>query len=141
LGGNWTLGTDSHIGINPLEEFRMMDYRQRLMSNQRNTFPGDAAKCMVNSAVASGRKAMGLQWKDHFALGQPLDAVVYNGQSHLLAASSGKNRLSTIVFTADSSRTLGTLINGAWVVKNQHHAHGRKLKNDFAKAMSELKNR
>src|SRR6185295_15501077 len=58
LGGNWTLGTDSHIGINPLEEFRMMDYRQRLMSNQRNTFQGDAAKYMVNEEVSSGRKAM-----------------------------------------------------------------------------------
>jgi formimidoylglutamate deiminase len=66
---------------------------------------------------------------------------VYNAQSHLLAATSGKNRLSTIVFTADSSRNLGTLVNGAWVVKDQHHVRGRKLKDDFAKAMSELKNR
>ncbi|HRI77989.1 MAG TPA: formimidoylglutamate deiminase, partial [Cyclobacteriaceae bacterium] len=82
-GGRWTLGTDSHIGINPLEEFRMMDYRQRLVSNQRNTFKGDAAKYMVMEEVASGRRAMGLSWKDHFALGQPLDAVVYNAQSHL----------------------------------------------------------
>ena len=141
LGGHWTLGTDSHIGINPLEEFRMMDYRQRLVSNQRNTFQGDAAKYMVNEEVTSGRKSMGLQWKDHFVLGQPLDAVVYNAQSHLLAATSPKNLLSTIVFTADSSRNLGTIINGAWVVRNQHHVQGRKLKNDFAKAMAELKNR
>ena len=57
LGGRWCIGTDSHIGINPLEEFRMIDYRQRLVSNFRNTFEGDAANYMVTEAVESGRKA------------------------------------------------------------------------------------
>ncbi len=141
LGGHWTIGTDSHIGLNPLEEFRMIDYRQRLLTNQRNTFPVDAARYMVNEAIASGRKALGLNLKDHFALGQPMDAIVYNAQSHLLASTSDRNLLSTLVFTADSSKNLGTLVNGAWVVKNQHHVAGRKLKDDFAKAMKELKNR
>ena len=33
-GGSWSIGTDSHIGINPLEELRMLDYGQRLISHQ-----------------------------------------------------------------------------------------------------------
>lgn len=141
LGGHWSIGTDSHIGINPLEEFRMIDYRQRLVSNFRNTFEGDAAKYLVNEEIASGRKAMGNKFNDHFAIGKPFDAIVYNAQSHLLADTSEKNRLATILFTSDSSRNLGTIVNGQWVVKNQHHINGRKLKDDFAKAMKELKNR
>lgn len=140
-GGRWTIGTDSHIGINPLEEFRMIDYRQRLVSNQRSTFPGDGAQYMINEAIASGRIAMGLDMKDHFSPGQPLDAVVYNAQSHLLSSTSELNRLATILYTSDSSKNLGTIINGKWVVKNQHHISGRKLKVDFAKAMAGLKNR
>jgi formimidoylglutamate deiminase len=141
LGGHWSIGTDSHIGINPLEEFRMIDYRQRLISNFRNTFEGDAARYLVNEEIASGRKAMGNQFNDHFTIGQPFDAIVYNAQSHLLADTSEKNRLATIVFTGDSSRNLGTIVDGKWVVKNQHHINGRKLKDDFAKAMKELRNR
>jgi formimidoylglutamate deiminase len=141
LGGHWSIGTDSHIGINPLEEFRMIDYRQRLVSNFRNTFEGDAAKYMVDEEIESGRKAMGHSQKNHFEIGNPFDAIVYNAQSHLLADTSDKNRLATIVFTGDSSRNLGTIVNGKWVVKNQHHIAGRKLKDDFAKAMRELKNR
>jgi formimidoylglutamate deiminase len=141
LGGHWSIGTDSHIGINPLEEFRMIDYRQRLVSNFRNTFEGDAARYLVNEEIASGRKAMGNKYNDHFTVGQPFDAIVYNAQSHLLADTSEKNRLATILFTSDSSRNLGTIVNGQWVVKNQHHINGRKLKDDFAKAMKELKNR
>ncbi len=141
LGGHWTIGTDSHIGLNPLEEFRMIDYRQRLLINRRNTFEGDGARYLVNEAIASGRRAIGLYLKDHFSLGQPMDAIIYNAQSHLLASTSDKNLLSTLVFTTDSTKNLGTLVNGVWVVKNQHHVAGRKLKDDFAKVMKELKNR
>ena len=145
LGGHWSIGTDSHIGLNPVEEFRMIDYRQRLVTNFRNTFEGDAARYMVNEEINSGRKAMNLSEsllrKNHFEVGQPFDAIVYNAQSHLLADTSEKNRLATIDFTGDSSRNLGTIVNGKWVVKNQHHMAGRKLKDDFAKAMKELKNR
>ena len=145
LGGHWSIGTDSHIGINPLEEFRMIDYRQRLASNFRNTFDGDAAQYLVNEEIESGRKAMSFietnRKRNHFEIGQPFDAIVYNAQSHLLADTSEKNRLATILFTGDSSRNLGTIVNGKWVVKNQHHIAGRKLRVDFAKAMKELKNR
>lgn len=141
LGGRWCFGTDSHIGLNPMEEFRMIDYRQRLVSNQRNTFEGDAAAYMVNEEIESGRKAMGVNLKNHFAVGQPFDAVIYNSQSHLVADTSEKNRLATLVFTSDSSRISGTLVNGRWVVKNQHHANGNAIKVAFSKAIRELKNR
>jgi formimidoylglutamate deiminase len=141
LGGKWCMGTDSHIGLNPLEEFRMIDYRQRLVTNQRNTFEGDAAAYMVNEEIESGRKAMGLVSKNHFEIGHPMDAVVYQSGSHLVANTSLKNRLATLLYTGDTSRIAGTLINGKWVVKEQHHQNGHTIKPAFAKAMRELKNR
>ena len=140
-GGRWCIGTDSHIGLNPLEEFRMIDYRQRLVTNQRNTFEGDAASYLVNESVNSGRRAMGIRQANHFEVGNSLDAVVYNSQSHLLAETSEKNRLATILYTSDSSRVVGTIVNGKWVVKNQHHQNGHAIKIAFSKVMNELKNR
>lgn len=141
LGGRWCIGTDSHIGLNPMEEFRMIDYRQRLVSNQRNTFEGDAAAYLVNEEVESGRKAMGLKSKNHFEAGQSFDAVIYSSTTHLLADTSEKNRLATLVFTSDSSRIIGTIVNGCWVVKDQHHVRGHSIKTAFSRAMRELKNR
>lgn len=141
LGGRWCIGTDSHIGLSPMEEFRMIDYRQRLVSNQRNTFEGDAAAYMINEEVTAGRKAMGLNSENHFEIGKPFDAVIYNSQSHLLAETSEKNRLATLLFTSDSSRILGTIVNGKWVVKNQHHQNGHSIKVAFSSAMQQLKNR
>ncbi|MBS1506821.1 MAG: formimidoylglutamate deiminase [Bacteroidetes bacterium] len=141
LGGRWSIGTDSHIGLNPLEEFRMIDYRQRLVTNQRNTFEGDAALYLVNESVRSGRKAMGINSQNNFEIGKPFDAVVFNAGSHLLAETSEKNRLATLLYTSDSSRILGTIVNGKWIVKSQHHINCRAVKENFSKAMRELKNR
>jgi len=140
-GGHWSIGTDSHVGLNPLEEFRMIDYRQRLVTNRRNTFADDAALYLVNESISSGRKAMGIHSKNNFEIGKPFDTVVFNAKSHLLAETSEKNRLATILYTSDSSRILGTIINGKWVVKNQHHQEGRNIKEKFSRAMGELKNR
>lgn len=141
LKGRWSIGTDSHIGLNPLEEFRMIDYRQRLVTNQRNTFPGNAAHYLVDESVVSGRKAMGISSTDHFAIGQPLDAVVYNSSAHLLENTSPENRLPALVYTSDTSRITGTIVNGKWMVKNQHHTNGHVIKDAFRKAMREIKNR
>ena len=141
LGGRWTIGTDSHIGINPLEEFRMIDYRQRLVTNRRNTFDGNAAHYMVNEAVTSGRVAMGRKGSEHFAPGLPLDAVVYKANSHLLEEAPPQQVTSIIVYTSDSSRVLGTMVGGKWIVKDQHHVRGKEIKKLFRKAMSGIRNR
>ena len=141
LGGHWCIGTDSHIGLNPFEEFRMIDYRQRLVTNKRNTIGGDAAQYLINESVQHGRTAMGRMQSDHFKIGQPFDALIINAGTHLLADTSERNRLASIVFTSDSSRNLGTIVNGKWVVKNQHHLAGHEIKIAFSKAMKELKNR
>lgn len=139
LSGNWCIGTDSHIGINPLEELRMIDYRQRLITNKRNTFEGDAAQYMVNQSVMSGRRAMGVSSVDNFAIGQPFDAVVFSASSHLFENTSAKNRLATILYTSDTSKIIGTIVAGKWVVKGGHHKNGAVLKKDFSRAMSTLK--
>lgn len=139
MGGHWSIGTDSHIGLNPLEEFRMIDYRQRLVSHVRNTFEGNAAHYLVNESVSSGHRAMGRVAGDNFERGKPFHAIVYNLRSHLLAETSEASRLPTLLYTTDSSRAIGTIVNGRWAVKNQHHVNGHAIKEAFSKAMRQLK--
>jgi len=140
-GGHWTIGTDSHIGINPLEEFRMIDYRQRLLTNRRNTFAGDAAHYLINEAVTSGRESMGRKKEEHFAPGLPLDAVVYKANSHLVAAAPQQHLASVLLYTGDSSRIFGTIVGGRWVVRNHHHANGQQIKQAFSKALRTARGR
>ena len=141
LGGHWSIGTDSHIGLNPLEEFRMIDYRQRLVTNLRSTFTIDGAKYLVNEAVSSGRKAMAVMANDNFAVGQPLDAVVIDSKSPLIMTSSLSNLLSAIVYTCDASNNLGTLVNGNWIVKQQEHPNHSLIRQKFLSAIRNLGSR
>lgn len=134
-GGHWSIGTDSHIGLNPFEELRMIDYRQRLVTNKRNTFDGDAAQYLISESLIRGRMGMGVTSANHFEIGRPLDALIVNARTHLLENAPEATRLATLLYTSDSSRNLGTIVNGKWVVKNQHHANGHAIKVAFAKAM------
>ncbi len=141
LGGHWSIGTDSNIGLNPMEEFRMIDYRQRLVTNKRNTFENDGAKYMIDESVTRGRKAMGYDEIDHFEIGQSLDALIVDSTSYLLQSTQLKNVLTSVVYTGDSTNNLGTLVNGQWVVKNQLHQAYSSISSKFQAAIKKLSNR
>ncbi|MEQ9166146.1 MAG: amidohydrolase family protein, partial [Fulvivirga sp.] len=142
LGGKWSIGTDSHIGLNPLEELRILDYGQRLTSHQRNTFVdhkiNDSGEYAIKQSQLAGRAAMGNQKQAYFEIGQPLDAVVYDAQKPLLSTVSKANRLSTIVYASDSSWVKGTIVNGGWIVKDQNHVKADGVTIDFVKTMNAL---
>lgn len=140
-GGKWCIGTDSHIGINPLEEFRMIDYRQRLVTNQRNTFDRDAAAYMVQTEITNGRVAMGLGEAPPFAIGEAFHAVVYNAAAPLLANTSQQKLMASIVYATDSAMVLGTIMHGSWIVKENKHIKSEAIQNAFAKAIQSIKNR
>ncbi|NJN42746.1 MAG: formimidoylglutamate deiminase [Flammeovirgaceae bacterium] len=136
LGGRWSIGTDSHIGLNPLEEFRMIDYRQRLISNLRNTFPEDSASYMIDESVTSGRRAMGLVTSDHFETGKSFDAIIYDLKTPLLEAAAKENWLSTLVYSPGNN-PLGTIVNGNWIVKQGRH-HSTEISKRFKYSMKSL---
>lgn len=135
--GNWSIGTDSHISLNPLEDLRWLDYAQRFTSHKRNTF-SDGAAMLINKSIASGRKAMGSARDDFFEIGEPLDAVVFNSQSPLLSEGSLPHVLSALIYTADSSDIYGTIVNGKWAVKEQNHFLGEAIKSGFIRAIKSI---
>ncbi|GLB49258.1 formimidoylglutamate deiminase [Neptunitalea lumnitzerae] len=145
LNGSWSIGTDSHIGLNPLEELRILDYGQRLTTHKRTSFYtqgyGDSGFNAINMMWKSGRKAMGLQSEAFFKIGEPLNAAVINATHPLIATSSTKHLSNTIVYTQDASNMLGTLFNGKWMVKDGKHIHKNTVEIDFVKTLLTLKSR
>lgn len=138
-GGKWSVGTDSHVSLNPLEELRLLDYGQRLVSHQRDTFvdeSGDSGKYAITQALLGGRKGMGNYREEFFSVGQPFDAVVFNAKPPLIATSSTENLLSTILYTADQGMQLGTITDAVWryhrdLIEPDHTAN-------FQKAVKEI---
>lgn len=143
-GGNWSIGTDSHIGINPLEELRLLDYGQRLISHNRDTFAkthGDSGKFAIDMATITGRKAMNNFNSEYFSLGQPLNASIIDSSSPLLSLTSFDKLTSSILYTADSSQNSETIVNGNRIKADSKSDSYMKIKEKFLATLTELGNR
>lgn len=144
-GGKWSVGTDSHIGINPFEELRILDYGQRLTSHKRNTFysaeEGDSGLYAMRMALLSGRKAMNNEEEAFFKVGDQLNAVLMDASAPLIGASSLDKLPSTIVYASDVSMQWGTIANGKLVVKEGRHNDRNSIRENFTSVMRNLKTR
>lgn len=144
LAGNWSIGTDSHVSLNPLEELRLLDYGQRLTSHSRLTFAGtsgDSGFTAIEMITKSGRCAMNNDSEIFFKVGEPLNAVNYSLNNPLLAVSGDPFLLSTLVYSSDSRANCTTIVRGTVLVKNGKHVNDDTIKRDFATAIKGLKTR
>lgn len=141
-GGKWSIGTDSHIGLNPLEELRILDYGQRLITHKRNQFisnqEGNTGHFAFDMSLKTGRKAMGNHEESYFTKGENFDAVIIDSNQPLISTCAPDKILSTLIYSGDISWISGTLVNGEWVVKNQAHIQGREIVNEFQSTMKDL---
>ena len=144
-GGKWSIGTDSHVGLNPLEELRILDYGQRLTSHKRNSFysknQGDGGAFAIDMCLLAGRKAMNNFESEYFKIGESFDAAIFDSNHPLIESSSLKNLSSTIVYSSDSAMNYGTISKGELKVKNGLHINAEEIRGEFNRTMKELLNR
>lgn len=143
--GKWSIGTDSHISINPLEELRLLDYGQRLISHKRNIFnnktEGNSANYALHQSLLTGRKAMGNNNETYFKVGDYFNAAIYKADAPLLMNTSLDNITNTIVYAGDSNLNLGTICNGKLMVYKGVHKKKDKIITAFKTSLKELNNR
>lgn len=144
-GGKWSIGTDSHVGLNPFEELRILDYGQRLISHKRNTFysvnQGDSGLYAFEQSIIAGRKAMSNFKANYFELGGYFDAVLIDATAPLMAATGIKDLPSTILYSSDSSMQYGTFCHGKGVVKAGKHLQEDQIRAKFIAAIGRLGSR
>lgn len=144
-GGKWSIGTDSHIGLSPMEELRILDYGQRIYHHRRNIFHSpdqtDSGVYGFQQAWVNGKKAMGENAGGYFQKGKPFDAIIVDGNQPLIQNSAPKNLLSTLIYAGDSTFLRGTIVAGEWVVCEGKHPKSDAISQRFGKAIRELNNR
>ena len=142
LDGKWSIGTDSHVGLNPMEEIRILDYGQRLITHRRNTFAnsesGDSGFNAFQTALLSGRKAMGNHNTYFFKKGEKFNAVVASLDHPLMHTSKTDNLCNTIIYSSDLSMIKGTIVNGEFVVSNGNHINN-EISSNFRTTLEKLK--
>ena len=140
FGGNWSIGTDSHIGLNPFEELRILDYGQRLISHKRNTFSdeniSDSGLFAITKATVSGRKAMNNFETNFFAVGADFDACIIDANAALLANVKTENLASAIVYSANASNIYGTFVKGKLIRKDENY---ERIKEEFIECVKEFR--
>ncbi len=142
LNGKWSIGTDSHVSLNPFEELRLLDYGQRLTSHLRSTFISkdfaSSGAYAINQSLIAGRKAMGNFETVYFKPGEPLNACIVSARHPLIRTASKKTLLDTIVYSSDETMQEGTIVNGEWKVKSGQHIFRDEIAKDFVKVMKKL---
>lgn len=142
LGGEFAIGSDSHIGLNPLEELRWFDYGQRLKLEKRNVMcrqgGDDSGQLIHDMTWRRGRMAMGLPSDDFFAVGQAFDGVALDPEHPMLCSKPPGRRLAALIYGGDPTCFLGTIRRGKWLVEKQRHHEFDRLKTAFVKTLSDL---
>ena len=99
LGGHWSIGTDSHVGLNFWEELRILDYGQRLVSHNRKSFVGNGKESggiyALKESMTSGGRAMG-KTEVGLQVGLPFNAVIIDTQDALMESASSKNKIALL---------------------------------------------
>lgn len=141
LGGEVAIGSDSQIGLSPLEELRWLDYSQRLLQHKRNTVsrPGeDSGSILCNAAWQRGNRSLGLEQKAPFAIGSDFDAVVVRTEHPAIYGKPAKHRLSALIYAADSTALLGTIKKGRFVVQDGHHRDEEAISKTYRHTMKAI---
>ncbi len=142
IGGNWSIGTDSHVGLNPFEELRLLDYGQRLTTNKRSIYYNpmitDSGHFALEQSIINGRASMDNIETAFFKIGRPFDALIIDSENHLIKSTSPENMMSTILYCTDVSINIATIVNGEWIINKQRHRDQTKINNDFIKAIKDL---
>lgn len=100
-GGRWGIGSDSHIGLDPREELRWLEYQARLASGRRTVLAdgacADVAANLWNEAVAGGAQACGAK-AGGLQVGADADWLVLDECDPSLAAVQLENLMGSWVF-------------------------------------------
>jgi formimidoylglutamate deiminase len=127
-GGNWSIGSDSHVTRSLVEELRLLEYSQRFMRRQRNIAArlaggagaaassggGSTAAALLQGAVHGGATATGLRIGG-IAVGQRADLCVLDADAPALAGIPFANLLDALIFSSPGANRIGCLVAGSHI--------------------------
>ncbi|MEI8169636.1 MAG: formimidoylglutamate deiminase [Rhodoferax sp.] len=122
VGGQWSIGSDSHVTRRWTEELRLLEYSQRLTQRQRNVaaqvsrFDSSAA-AMFEAALAGGRSATS-RALGSIAVGNRADFLVLETTSSALLGVPADNLLDALVFSSPDATYTQVYVAGDLVVQN-----------------------
>lgn len=141
-GGRWGVGSDSHVGIDPREELRLLEYGRRLQRRRRALSasqgqPNVGAWLWMQAAGAAGptgTRAGAIE------AGQRADFIVLDPDHPQLVARSGDALIDSLVFVnVGGSPIREVWIGGRRVVAEGRHPVEAEARRAYAKVIARLR--
>jgi formimidoylglutamate deiminase len=138
-GGQFGIGTDSHIAINPADELRMLEYGQRLAHQSRAVLSSEIScgKTLWQRAVKGGNRALGVAHHG-LSVGAPADCISLDCSSPLFAGKTADTLLDTAIFGLPQLPVAHVFIAGKPVVENGHHPAEEEAAQGFRKVLERV---
>ena len=139
-GGRLGIGGDSHVGVDPFAELRLIDTAQRLTRGRRNLLVGDGESsglALFRGALAGGAQALA-QPIGAIALGHRADLVVLDGEEAGLVAQPPENLLDAAIFGPGRRLVRDVMVGGRWVIGEGHHADEEAILTRYRQTMKRL---
>lgn len=126
-GGRFSIGSDSHVSVSPIEELRWLEYGQRLHARRRNIAASVAQPStgvtLLQHAWSGGAASAGLPL-GRLEPGAMADWISLDSDAPMLADASDADLLDRFVFAGNRSLVDRVVVGGQCVVEGgRHHRH------------------
>lgn len=136
-GGKYSIGSDSHVSIDPREELRLLEYGQRLTSRKRGVAGRHPGMSLWVAAVKGGASGMGYG-KAGLQVGAPAHIAVLDENSPSLIGRKNCAILDSLVFSGQPNPIRDVMVSGHWQVQDFRHKNEDALKARFVSVMKAL---
>lgn len=138
--GRVAIGSDSHVGVNPFEELRWIEYEQRLVNRARNVAnfeDSHLGRGLFQSVVKGGAIACGHR-NHHLSPGGYADLVTLNESHPVLMGHSSDSILDALVFSGYALPIDRVMVGGEWYVTNGVHNREQLHRCQYREAIHKL---
>ena len=139
-GGRIGIGGDSHVGVDPFLELRLVEASQRLTLHRRNVLARDGEStglALYQAALAGGAQALA-QPVGAIEVGRRADLLVLDGDDPALAEQPAANLLDAAIFGPARHVVRDVMVAGRWVIGEGHHADEEAILIRYRQALKRL---
>ena len=137
-----SIGSDSQVGREAMDELRLLELGQRLTLRQRNVAadprhePATAARLFERVLAGGGAAAGHAQWG--FVEGARADLLVADASCEATLGTPKDSLLDALVFAGATRPWRDVMVAGRWALREHQHADGAAIAAGFEQAMHAL---
>ncbi|MGM0423110.1 MAG: formimidoylglutamate deiminase, partial [Pseudomonadota bacterium] len=139
--GRFAIGSDSHVSVNMIEEFRLLEYGQRLFSRSRSVAldqdHSTVGATLFTTAATNGAAALHRN-SGKIETGALADLLVLDGDHPALLCQEKDGILDGLIFGANTSPIRDVMAGGKWVIENYRHAREEDIYRRFRQTLTRL---